>query len=482
MTSTERARDERLVRRVIAGTYFDSLTKLFNRPTFVEAVDVALHRARAGGRRAAVIHVDIDQFARLQQFLGGRAGDAVLVEFAHRLATSLQASDLVARGGDASFLVFLDLAEPTDTIEPRMARALASLAEPVAVEGHRLAVKVNAGAALFPEDGRTAEDLIRAASVALDAAHSRARGVLHRFDAAYDCAQQASTGVMQRLLKANVPNDFDLAFEPLIDCATGVATGAETLLRWTPEDGVPISPSVFVPLAERSGAIVEIGRWVLQRAFTILARWQTLAPRFRLAINVSARQLQESDFVDTVVEAADAADIALDTVILELTETALLADVDLARRTLEQLVAGGASLAIDDFGTGNATLATLQDLPVSMLKIDRRFVSRAPTDRRSRQLVGACVGIAEHLGLVTVAEGVETAAQMDVVRQLRCDMAQGYMFTRSLAAEAFERHYVRPLASPSSLPFGGPGAPYPGGRRRAHDPAARHARARGSRP
>ncbi|MFW5834868.1 MAG: EAL domain-containing protein, partial [Pseudomonadota bacterium] len=262
----------------------------------------------------------------------------------------------------------------------------------------------------------------------------------------------------------------------------GVATGAETLLRWTPEDGDPISPSVFVPLAERSGAIVEIGRWVLHHAFTILARWQTRAPRFRLAINVSARQLQEADFVDTVVQAADAAGVPLDTVILELTETALLADVDLARRTLEQLVAGGASLAIDDFGTGNATLATLQDLPVSMLKIDRRFVSRAPTDRRSRQLVGACVGIAEHLGLVTVAEGVETAAQMDVVRQLRCDMAQGYIFSRSLAAEAFERRYVRPSASPSSLPSGGSLVPHPGGRRRADDPAARHARARGSRP
>jgi EAL domain-containing protein (putative c-di-GMP-specific phosphodiesterase class I) len=363
-----------------------------------------------------------------------------------------------------------------------MARAMAALAAPVAVDGHCLAVKVKAGAALFPDDGRSAEDLIRAASVALDASRSGATGVVHRFDAAYDCAQQAETGVAQRLLAANVPTDFDLAFEPLIDCATGEAVGAETLLRWTPKGGTPISPSVFVPLAEQSGAIVEIGRWVLQRAFATLARWQHMAGRFRLAISVSARQLQEPDFVDTVVQAADEAGIPLDAVILELTETALLADVDLARRTLELLVAGGASLAIDDFGTGNATLATLQDLPVSMLKIDRRFVSRAPEDRRSRQLVGACVGIAQHLGLVTVAEGIETEAQMDVVRQLRCDIAQGYIFTRSLSAEAFERRYVRPLASPSSLAFGGTGAPHPRGRRRAHDRAARHACADGSRP
>ena len=470
-----------MVHRVIAGAYFDPLTHLFNRRTFLEAVDVGLQRARAAGSSAAVVHLDIDGFSRINQCLGSRIGDLVLVEVAQRLKRALRPTDIVARGGDDEFLVFVDL-DDAAAVEPRLAAALDAVRAPLRVDSNELLLAFSAGTAVFPDDADGAEDLIQNAAVALDASRSLETGQLIRFDTGYACRLQESLTLSQRLQRAVIPDEFELVFEPLLDCRSGLVFAAETLLRWRSPDGSRISPAIFIPLAERNGSIVAIGRWVLQEAFATLAEWRRYGRLdLKIAVNVSARQLQEPDFVETVRDAAAAAGVPLDRVILELTETALLADVDAARRALDRLVAAGASLAIDDFGTGNATLATLQDLPVSILKIDRRFVAAAPRDLRSRQIVGACIGIAENLGLMTVAEGIETEAQLALVRQLRCNLAQGYFFTRSLAAEAFSRRYVRPRGAAANPGSGEARGADPGSRRRTNDPAVDLACADGGR-
>ncbi len=476
MSLNDKVRDQRMVHRVIAGAYFDPLTHLFNRRTFIEALDVALQRAIVGRRRLAVVHLDVDGFAKVNQCFGARTGDLVLRELARRLKAAVQRTDVVARGGDDAFLLLLDLDDDPAALSVRTGSVLASLRTPMQVEGHELLLSVSAGAAVFPDDGATAEELILDADVALDASRGLGNGQLVRFDAAYASRLQERLSLSQRLQRAVIEDEFDLVFEPIVDCTTGAVTGAESLLRWLPNDGPAVSPGVFVPLAEENGTIVAIGRWVLRRAFATLAHWRGLGyETFNIGVNVSARQLQEPDFVATVMEAAAAAPIPLDRVVLELTETALLADVEVARRTLDQLIAHGARLAIDDFGTGNATLATLQDLPVSILKIDRRFVANAPNDLRSRQLVGACVGIAENLELITVAEGIETEAELTLVRQLRCNLAQGYLFTPSLSADAFEQRYLEPspVATMASSGDGDTRGPYSRGRRRADDPSTR---------
>ena len=435
-------RDERLVQRLIAGTYFDPLTRLFNRRTFVEGVEVAL--ARLGpGQRAAVVHLDIDGFARFNQVLSMRVGDLVLVELAARLRAVVLPSDMVARSGDDEFLALLTEPPNGPPLEQRLARLARALQMPLQVERHELALSLSCGAAILPDHAHDAEALIARAGLALDASQTAGGGALVLYDRAFADQAQAALALSQRLGRGGVEAELGLVFEPIVGCASGRVGAAEALVRWHPPGRRPVPPSTFIPLAEANGAIVAIGRCVLERALAALAGWRRHGAReLAVTVNVSARELQAPDFAASVEAAVARHGLGLDALVLELTETAAVADVALARCATDRLVAGGARLAIDDFGTGNATLATLQDLPVSIIKIDRRFVARAPTDRRSRQLVAASVAIAKSLDMTTVAEGIETPDQLAVVRDLGCDAAQGFIFTRSLDVDAFTRRFV----------------------------------------
>lgn len=478
MKALRRKHDDALVRRLISGAYIDPLTNLFNRTSFAEAVAVGLMRAAAAGRLAAVLHLDIDGFSRINQALGTGAGNRLLVEIGDRLRQTATPADLVARGGGDEFFVFLGDAADLGELQRRIDRFREALRQSVPFDGHELSVSVSLGSAVFPEDGASADALINAASTALDVCRRLGAGQALRYAASFGVQARRALELAQRLRRAAIADEFALVFEPLVDCQTGSAVGAEALLRWCPEPGLSVGPADFIPVAEQSGLIVPIGRWVLDEACRWLARWRAMgADTLRVAVNVSARQLHGGDFVETVIEAAARHEVPLSQLIIELTETAVLEDVALARHTMERLVAHGAALAIDDFGTGNATLATLQDLPASILKIDRRFIAKALADKRSHQLLEASVAIAHILELRTVAEGIETPNQLALVRHIGCDVAQGFLFTHSLPGAAFERLYVTPSPTGDAAHHGGEIGTHPGRRRRGHDLAAHAASA-----
>jgi len=469
MKAPKRSHDDALVRRLISGAYLDPLTKLFNRTSFAEAVAVGVTRAAAAGRLAAVIHLDIDGFSRVNQALGTRAGDRLLTELGDRLRRTALPADLLARGGGDEFFVFLGDAAGLGELQRRIERFREALRQPVLFDGHELSVSVSLGSAVFPEDGASADALINAAGTALDVCRRLGAGQMLRYTASFGVAARRDLELTQRLRRAAIADEFALVFEPLVDCRTGRTVGAEALLRWTPEPGLSVGPGDFIPVAEQSGLIVPIGRWVLDEACRWLARWRARgALALRVAVNVSARQLHDDDFVDTVIEAAARYEVPLSRLIIELTETAVLEDVALARHTMGRLVAQGAALAIDDFGTGNATLATLQDLPASILKIDRRFVAKALAEKRSRQLLEASVAIARILELRTVAEGIETPEQLALVRRIGGDVAQGFLFTRSLPGPAFERLYISSSPAGGEPHCGGEFGTHTGRRRRGH--------------
>lgn len=461
MGETRKTQDNDLVRRLIFGSYLDPLTHLFNRSSFAEAVAVGVDRAAVSGRLCAVLHLDIDGFSKINQALGVRAGDKLLVEIGDRLRSLARPADLVARGGgDEFFILFSDVIDVAE-LQRRIDRFRDGLRRPVAFGGHELLLSASIGCAVHPEDAATGEALINAASTALDVCRRLGAGQMLRFTATLATRARRALEISQKLRLAVIADDFQLVFEPFVDCHSGLAVGAEALLRWSPEPGIWISPGDFVPAAEQSGLIVPIGRWVLHETCRWLARWRAAgAHRLRLAINVSARQLQEPDFVETVIEAAEAHAVPISRLIVELTETAVLEDLILARRTTERLVALGATLAIDDFGTGNATLATLQDLPATILKIDRRFVSKALDEKRSRQLLEASVAIARSLEMRTVAEGIETREQLALVRDIGCDTAQGFYFTGSLPGAAFADRFIRADSTINTMQNGGEDGTY----------------------
>ncbi len=422
------ARDERLYRQA----HYDPLTALPNRILFRDRLAQELANSTAGLSRGALLYIDLDHFKRVNDSVGHAAGDQLLTIIAHRLRSCTKEGDTVARlGGDEFTVILRSVADP-DAARSVADRIIQLLQLPVNIGGRDHFVCASVGITLFPDDGATIDDLMRNADTAMYRAKDAGRGCIVFFDPHLGGVVAASETGLQRALRRR---EFSLFYQPQFAVVDGALAGVEALLRWqTPRDGLR-SPGEFVPAAEESGLIVDIGAWVLDAACAQLATWrqQGIAPA-RLALNVSAQQLKHFEFPNLVRRALDKYGIHPALLELELTES-VFAD-EAAGATLSRLAQLGVHLSLDDFGTGYSSLSYLRQYPIGTVKVDRSFLEEVPQNAASSTLVETIIVMAHALGKRVVAEGIETVEQLDFLRERRCDVAQGFFLARPLTGEA----------------------------------------------
>ncbi|MDQ5834565.1 MAG: EAL domain-containing protein [Actinomycetota bacterium] len=418
----------------------DALTGLPNRTVFLERLRVTLARIERRAQACAVLFLDLDRFKVVNDSMGHDVGDLLLVEAADRLRALVRPSDAVARfGGDEFMILCDDIATEADAIVVAE-RIAGSLAEPFEIAGQQLYVGASIGIAVAADRSRPPEAIVRDADQTMYVAKRRgSRWELFHPD--QEVITTSRLGLEGELRLALERDELRLYYQPEIDVQGGGVIAVEALLRWQhPERGL-LAPGEFIPLAEESGLIVPIGEWVLAESCGQLARWRATGacgPALSANVNLSACQLLDSDLSATVEHVLEKTGLEPGALCLELTETAFVEDLDTSVAVLKALRELGVILSLDDFGTGYSSLSVLDRYPLDKLKIDRSFVARLDSGDRARRLFTAVVGVAQALGLSSVAEGVETREQLDTITDMGCDSAQGFFLSRPREPEVIE--------------------------------------------
>jgi len=433
----------------------DPLTGLANRHMLTDRLDHALEWARHANRVAGVMMLDLDRFKTVNDSLGHRQGDRLLQEVAQRLVQCVREDDTVARlGGDEFVVVLADMGDVAD-IELVAKKILSVLARPVEVGLQVLSVSTSLGIAVYPRDGETADALLQYADTAMYRAKDQGGNALAFFSQDMIQAMKARLEIEAGLRRALEHGELRLHFQPIVDARSGLVTSAEALVRWQhPQRGM-VPPMDFIPIAEETGLIVAIGKWVLHEACIQARAWQLQGlGDIPVAVNLSALQFSAPLLDESVAEALRATQCPASLLHLEITESSVMTQVDQALETMHRLTALGVKLSIDDFGTGYSSLSQLKQFPVSTLKIDRSFVRDIQIDANDDILVDAIITLARKLGLSTVAEGVETHEQIAFLQSKGCDHYQGYLFSRPCDPESFvnfvRTHNARPSLSASN--------------------------------
>jgi diguanylate cyclase (GGDEF)-like protein len=433
--SLQRANDE-LQRLAL----HDPLTKLPNRLLLEDRIEQAVVHAGRGGLRCAILFVDLDRFKMVNDSLGHFIGDELLRAVAARLQTLVRSEDTVSRlGGDEFVMLLREVADIDDAVSVA-SKIVEALREPFRVHEQELYVTPSIGISVFPLHGDTAQVLITRADAAMYNAKEAGRNNFKVF------AEDMSTFFPERLLLENDLRralgraELELHYQPKVDVLDGRIVGMEALLRWRhPQRGL-IAPQEFIPLAEETGLIVAIGRWVIEEACTQNRTWQLAGlPHLRVAVNISGMQFRQKDLLDTVAQALQKSRLVAECLEIEITESVVMHNASEAIVTLERLSEMGVLVAIDDFGTGYSSLSYLKRFPIDKLKIDRSFIRDVSSDMDDAAIVRATIGLAHNLRLRVVAEGVETAAQLQFLRVLGCDEYQGFFKSQPLPPQDFER-------------------------------------------
>jgi diguanylate cyclase (GGDEF)-like protein/PAS domain S-box-containing protein len=419
---------------------YDPLTDLPNRMLALDRLRSAIAAARRRRQQVAALFIDIDHFKKINDTLGHSVGDRFLGQLAKRIAGCVRDADTVARiGGDEFFVVLPDVDGRGDA-EAIAERILRAVAVPFHLGGQELFVSASIGICLYPDDGLVADDLLCHADAAMYLIKEKGRGTFGFYTAELNDRIRRRARIEAALRYALERQELSLAFQPLVELATGTILGAEALLRWHSRELGTVSPEQFIQVAEDSGLIVPIGNWVLHTACREARDWRDAGlPRLRLSVNVSSRQFRGRGLVEAVSAALAANTLTADALELEITESLLMEDVSEVQQTLRRLEGRGIRLAVDDFGTGYSSLSYLSRFPLDTLKIDRSFIDGVDVNPAQATLVEAMIGMAHRLSLRVIAEGVETAEQLAFLRQHGCDMAQGYLFSRPLPAADFRR-------------------------------------------
>jgi diguanylate cyclase (GGDEF)-like protein len=415
--------------------YHDSLTDLPNRSLFTDRMTQALNAARREKRFAAAVFVDVERFRMVNETFGRKAGDDLLRTIATRLRGAAREEDTVARmGADHFAIAVAPFERPGDTTHWLIERLEQALTQPIAIDGVELRVALKTGIAVFPADGESTESLCANAETALSKAKELNQRYL--FYAPEMNARVAESLAMEnRLRRALEEGRLALHYQPKIDVKSGAVAGLEALIRWTDPELGAVPPSKFVGLLEETGMILAAGRWALRQAATDIHHWQSLGLAVpRIAVNVSAIQLRQKDFVDSVLEAISDFDATRPLLDLEITESVLVDDIEESTRKLQTLRRAGIEVSVDDFGTGYCSLSYLARLPVDTLKIDRSFVVRMRDAGYPRNIVAMIVSLAHTLGLKVIAEGVEDSEQVHLLKELGCDQIQGYYVSAPVPA------------------------------------------------
>jgi diguanylate cyclase (GGDEF)-like protein len=413
----------------------DIVTDLPNRSIFEQRVAIAIGEAERTGRRAAVLFLDVDRFKTVNDLGSHAAGDAVLRALAHRLYRAIGEHDALARfSADEFVMLCVDVEDPTD-VERIAARVLESFATPFTYGAHEFHLTASIGLSFAPDDAGDAATLIAQAEAAQFEAKRRGRNVLQRYVPALLATPGERHTLQRELVRAIEREQLDLVYQPVFGVESGRIVSLEALVRWRHPTLGMIVPDRFIPMAEESGAIDRIGEWVITKVCEQIRAWIDAGIETHVSLNVSARQLEKIALVKYIGAALASSGIPASALEIEVTETSILRDVYAATQLLRELRAMGLRVAIDDFGAGFTSLAFLRDLPVDDLKIDRSFVRDVATGAFDGAVVRAVITLARTLGLRTVAEGVESIAQMDVLRELRCDAVQGFLFSMPLSVE-----------------------------------------------
>jgi diguanylate cyclase len=420
--------------------HYDVLTGLPNRLLLLDRLSQEIVRCQRESTRCALLFIDLDQFKKVNDTQGHSSGDAVLVESARRLAQCIRASDTVARlGGDEFTITFTQLNNAGE-VHRGVNQVLAALAEPFEIDGQQTYLGASIGIAIFPEDGASAAELLKSADTAMYRAKANGRGQAMFFEERMNHEVRERVSLERELHAALENNEFMLWYHPQMDLRTGRIVGAEALLRWRhPKRGL-VLPSGFIGVAEESGLIEQIGKWVIQDVCRQSKAFRTHGVAVdRLSANVSIRQLYKPDFASFVQDSMRRFGVAPASLELEVTESLIADRVVEVRIALNQLKALGVSLALDDFGTGFASLAYLMEFPLDVVKIDQSFVNGLPFDKHALAIVTAMIAMSHALGKKVVAEGVETEAQLTLLESMGCDFAQGHLLSHPLPADEFER-------------------------------------------
>jgi diguanylate cyclase (GGDEF)-like protein/PAS domain S-box-containing protein len=431
--------DRRLLETELARQAFhDSLTGLPNRALFSDRVTHALERIGRTTRSIAVLFIDVDDFKTVNDSLGHSTGDELLVAVGGRLRGCLRAADTGARLGGDEFGVLLEDVSGVDAAVEVAERILEALRRPVVLANAELLVRASIGI-VVGRGGQTSGDLLRNADVAMYKGKHQGGNCYEVFEPAMHAAALARLELKADLERAMGNDEFHLVYQPIVELGNGAVVGLEALLRWTHPTRGAISPVEFIPLAEETGLIPQIGRWALERACEQAVVWQGSLPpasRLSMSVNLAGRQLQSSGLIGEVTDVLERTGIDPRDLMLEITESTLMDEVDLVATRLAELKRLGVRIAVDDFGTGFSSLSYLQRFPVDVLKIAKGFVDEIATEQRDARLVEAVIKIAGSLDLRTVAEGIELEEQRVRLHALGCMLGQGYLFARPMLPEA----------------------------------------------
>ncbi|MBB5202797.1 diguanylate cyclase (GGDEF)-like protein [Inhella inkyongensis] len=416
---------------------YDHLTQLPNRTLFREVFTHEAAFARRNNQQLALLFVDLDRFKNINDTLGHAAGDRLLLIVSERLRAAVRGSDLVCRISGDEFLLLLREATSLENVQITVQRMLSSLSEGFELQGGQQAsVSASVGVALFPQDGEGFDELVRHADMAMYQAKQGGRARFSFYQADMDAALAERLEMERELAEAIRAGQLVLHYQPVMDARKGTVGSVEALVRWQHPTRGLLYPGTFIPVAEDSGQIRELGAWTLEAACQQLARWKSMGRHpGSVAVNLSASHFRDSRLVEQLGDLIRAYGVGKGELTIELTESTLMSDSESSMQTIQALRGLGLALAVDDFGTGYSSLAYLKLLRPQKLKVDRSFVRDLPDDPDDCVLVRAVLGLAEALDIEVVAEGVETEAQRDFLLAARCHQQQGYLFSKPIPAE-----------------------------------------------
>lgn len=428
--------------RLVHDALHDALTDLPNRVLFLDRLDVAFKRAkRHFDNHFAVLYLDFDRFKLINDSFGHLVGDKLLIEISHRLKTILRTSDTVARLGGDEFTMLVeeitDISEAISIVE----RIRDEMAKPFDLEGQVIYATVSVGIAAWSRKYERPEFILRDADTALYQAKRKGRDCFEVFSEEMHATALRSLQIETDLRSAIEKDELRVFYQPIVELETGTISGFEALIRWQhPAQGL-VSPIEFIPIAEETGLIMPIGAWILQESCRQLKEWQTLSNKSAnlwVSVNVSSKQFLQTDLVALVAQTLEETGLSPQCLKLEITESAMVDNIEYVVKVMEELKKLGVKLSIDDFGTGYSSLSNLHRLPLSSLKIDRSFVKQMQENIESDEIIKTIIALAQSLNLEIIAEGVETSDQLSQLQQLACQLGQGYYFAKPLEANAIE--------------------------------------------